>query len=140
MPYGYTAQRGEDFIIKIGASVLECTEKTLEDSREEIGNTTDYELQQNGVMSVRPGPRTQRLTATLIKPDYGETDTAYDAVETAYTGRTQLTGSTAVYLTFDSTDSGTQYNGYVLQFTKNGPTNEDVTVNCTIQLTPVAGS
>lgn len=137
MPYGYPAQAGEDVIIKIGTDVLECTEKSIDDTREEIDNTTDYELQQNGARTVRPGARTIVFNGTLIRPDFGETDAAFTAVQSAYTGKTELS---AVYVTRDSTDSGTQYTGRVMQFTETANPGEDNTVACVIRLTPVSGS
>jgi hypothetical protein len=140
MPQAYTAQKGRDFIVKIGTAVLECTDKTINDSRTTSDITTDYFLQQTGTRDEQPLDREVELNCTCPVPDYGETNTAYDAVETAYTTNVQLTGATAVKITWDALDSGTSYNGRVKQFNISGNPGEYAQADIVIRLTAVVGS
>jgi hypothetical protein len=140
MPYAYTGQKGRDFIVKIGSSVLECTQKSLNRSRRAVDITTDYYLQQTGTFEEELLDEDIELTLSCPVPDYGQTSTAYDAVETAYLNNSQLTNTTAVTITWDANDSGTAYNGRVKSFNIPGAPAEYSIAEISIRLTKVAGS
>lgn len=136
----YISQLGRDVLVYEGASAENLLEfrgdKTLADSREEIDSTTDAYLATNDITQSVPGPRTVRLTGNLIRPANGETNTGFTNLETAYSAKTVVDITIKRY----TADTGTAYEGYVVQFEPTAEMNgvEQVAVN--IRLWTPAGS
>jgi hypothetical protein len=115
----YTSQLGRDTLVYEGAAGTNLLEfrgdKTLADTREEIDSTTDGYLHTNDITQSVMGPRTIRLSGNLIYPAYGETNTAFSNIESAYEDKTLVN----ITIKRDDADAAPEeYEGYVVKFDK----------------------